>query len=146
MPTGVYKRKQYDISCHPEAKRHVMGVCINCYSGVLKKKNPQYKINQINSGRERYKKLGSKICNKTQTERQQKIRKDVLEKLGNKCVKCGYGDTRALHIDHVNGDGKHERNIRKTIYRRILLDLVDISRYQLLCANCNWIKKVENNE
>ena len=146
MPTGVYKRKQYDIVCHPEAKRHVMGYCINCYSRVLKEKNPQYKENQKLNTQRRYNKLGSKITNKNQVSNAKRWRLEALDKLGNICLHCGYEDIRALHIDHVNGDGKHERNIRKSLNRKIALELVDISRYQLLCANCNWIKKVENNE
>jgi hypothetical protein len=139
-------KKKIKIICHPEVKRHVRGYCINCYSSVLKKENPKYKENQRNNTQKRYNKLGSVITNKNRTPRQRMYRILALEKLGNKCVKCGYSDTRALHIDHVSGDGKKERNIRKSIHRRIALGLNDITRYQLLCANCNWIKKVENNE
>ena len=75
-----------------------------------------------------------------------KMRLDALVKLGGKCCSCGYDDLRALHIDHVNGDGKSERSIRKTVYNRIANGKTDLSRYQLLCANCNWIKRLENNE
>lgn len=146
MPTGIYKRKQYKIICHPNVKRHIRGYCINCYSRILSQENPQYKINQIEYRNKRYKKLGSKICNKNQVNNAKFWRLEVLKILGNKCKKCGYSDIRALHIDHVNGDGKKERNIRKSLNRKIALKLTDISRYQLLCANCNWIKKVENNE
>jgi len=53
---------------------------------------------------------------------------------------------RALQIDHVNGDGHKERQTRKSLNRKIALNLIDTSRYQILCANCNWIKRVENNE
>lgn len=104
------------------------------------------RLSNIILGKEYYKKYGHNKQRGATTLYQRKYRKLALEKLGNVCVRCGYSDVRAIHIDHVNGDGKHERNIRKSLNRKIALELVDISRYQLLCANCNWIKKVENNE
>jgi hypothetical protein len=75
------------------------------------------------------------------------IRSKVFSKYGNKCVKCGFDDTRALQIDHVNGDGgtdKKIRNRRIYYYTKVLEDTT--GKYQLLCCNCNWIKRVENNE
>lgn len=105
-----------------------------------------YKSANILFRKEWKQKHGSSRYGGSSTLYQRKYRKLVLEKLGNVCKKCGYSDVRALHIDHVNGDGKKERNMRKSLNRKIVLGLVDISRYQLLCANCNWIKKVENNE
>jgi DNA-directed RNA polymerase subunit RPC12/RpoP len=146
MPTGVYERKKYPILCHPEAKRHVRGYCVNCYSKILKKENPVYKENQKAVAKKRYEKLGSKIVNKNAVSLQRLWRLKVVEKLGNKCNHCGFSDVRALQIDHINGDGYKERNIRKSLNRKIALGLIDTSRYQILCANCNWIKKVENNE
>lgn len=77
---------------------------------------------------------------------ERKIRTAVVHKLGRVCKKCGYSDARALQIDHVHGDGIKERDKRKTVYARIMRGEVDVSRYQLLCANCNWIKRWENNE
>jgi len=148
MPKGVYphKKKNHPILCHPEIKRHVEGICINCYSRVLKDRNPQYKINQQENTRQRYKKLGSKIMNAGRIDIERNWRVQALIKLGAECVRCGYDDIRSLHIDHKNSDGKKERSIRRTINRKIILGLVDISRYQLLCANCNWIKRLEKNE
>lgn len=68
----------------------------------------------------------------------------VLEKLGNTCVRCGFADARALQIDHINGGGSRESNMgAMKMYKKIL---ADPAGYQLLCANCNAIKKVENNE
>jgi hypothetical protein len=75
-------------------------------------------------------------------------RADVLTKLGGVCVRCGFSDERALQIDHVNGDGHVElrRGVMTThsYHMRVLSDVE--GRYQLLCANCNWIKRAENGE
>ena len=73
------------------------------------------------------------------------LRIRVLDYLGGKCDKCGFSDSRALQVDHVNGRGAAER--RKTdAYSIYLAVLRGKPGYQLLCANCNWIKRVENNE
>ena len=140
------KKKDVKIICHPNARRHVNGVCINCYSKELKKRNPEYRKNQLENSRKQYKRLGPTEYNKSNIQRNRNYRVEVIIKLGGKCKRCGYDDIRALHIDHVNGDGKKERGIRKSINRRFVNNLIDSNRYQLLCANCNWIKRLENNE
>jgi hypothetical protein len=65
---------------------------------------------------------------------------------------CGFSDYAALQIDHVHGDGykdKHRRTRRRQfqLYKFIAND-PDLAslQYQLLCANCNWIKRVKNRE
>lgn len=76
------------------------------------------------------------------------LHKQCLEKLGDKCVKCGFADKRALQIDHVNGGGKKEilsfNGQWRKYYRHVLEDTT--GKYQCLCANCNWIKKTECKE
>ena len=80
-------------------------------------------------------------------KRYAELRQAVIAKLGNKCIRCGFADFRALQIDHIDGNGYKER--KRIVanapgwYRRIL---VDPSGYQVLCANCNWIKRYENRE
>ena len=77
----------------------------------------------------------------------QKIRSAVLAFLGNKCNVCGFDDYRALQVDHVRGGGSKERKKNKNSYQAYKLVLTDTTgKYQLLCANCNWIKRYENNE
>ena len=52
-----------------------------------------------------------------------------------------------MPLDHVNGGGFAEYrkyNGYSRLYKKILGDTE--GRYQLLCANCNWIKRYENNE
>lgn len=75
-------------------------------------------------------------------------RQKAIDHLGGKCVKCGFSDIRALQIDHVNGGGTQERrslnyNFWK-LYKKVCVDTSN--QYQLLCANCNWIKRIENGE
>lgn len=71
----------------------------------------------------------------------------LLNLFGRICVQCGFDDTRALQVDHINGDGAAERKLlkNKRSYYRHILEVSGIG-YQLLCANCNMIKRVENQE
>jgi hypothetical protein len=73
--------------------------------------------------------------------------------LGGKCGRCGFADERALQIDHVRGDGcresrgaTHGQKVSLGTYYKHVVAQADSGRYQLLCANCNWIKRVENKE
>ncbi len=81
----------------------------------------------------------------TTRERQ---RKQILALLGDRCLRCGFDDPRALQIDHVHGGGVKElRESKGKHYRNVLKALAaGTDRYQLLCANCNWIKRHENDE
>lgn len=75
--------------------------------------------------------------------------KDALyRQLGGVCCRCGFEDPRALQIDHIYGGGNREDPHRDTAYyRRVLRSVrVEAGRYQLLCANCNWIKVHQNGE
>lgn len=79
-----------------------------------------------------------------QRRKRKELRDAVLNLLGRSCRKCGFVDERALQVDHINGGGRQE-SLRghMTMYRKILQNPVG---YQVLCANCNWIKRYENRE
>ncbi len=77
---------------------------------------------------------------------------DIISYYSNgtmKCLKCGFDDIRALQIDHINGGGtKHRRELGRTgdaFYRWLRLNNYP-EGYQVLCCNCNWIKRFENKE
>lgn len=79
-----------------------------------------------------------------------KIRLSIFDLLGFKCCRCGFDDIRALQIDHVNGDGSQHRAIPGnsiSYFKGILKKVMEGSKdFQILCANCNWIKRAEKNE
>ena len=60
-------------------------------------------------------------------------------------VPGGCTDIRCLQIDHINGNGKKEHNTlgSQGIYDKIVNISKEEARnqYQVLCANCNWIKR-----
>lgn len=77
-------------------------------------------------------------------------RSKVIEILGGKCKRCGFSDFRALHIDHVNSNGHQERRKYRGsslhFYKDFLNDILNKSDYQILCANCNHIKRIVDKE
>ena len=77
-------------------------------------------------------------------------RNRIIELLGGECVNCGYSDSRALQIDHVNGGGSRERysfSCNSTYMTHVLMKVESGSAdYQILCANCNSIKMREQKE
>jgi hypothetical protein len=85
-----------------------------------------------------------------------KLRQAIIEAFGGQCVQCGFSDPRALQLDHINGDGRRLNDWRKgnrphwdlrARYTFIVTHPEEAHRtLQLLCANCNWIKRVEKKE
>ena len=66
--------------------------------------------------------------------------------LGNKCSRCGEEDIRVLQFDHINGGGSKDRKNRGNL--AVTYDILRgiTEPYQILCANCNCIKRHENKE
>ncbi len=88
------------------------------------------------------------------------LKRDALiDALGGKCSchgddcwhtgECTVSDRRCLQIDHINGDGVADRGRLKTVgvvnyYFNHLAEARD--KIQVLCANCNWVKRHRNHE
>lgn len=74
------------------------------------------------------------------------LRQQILAKYGNHCRCCHFNHPAALQIDHVYGGGSLEVKTigRYTFLKKVLDDTKH--EYQLLCANCNCIKRVLNQE
>ena len=72
----------------------------------------------------------------------------MIEKYDGRCNRCGITDHRVLQIDHVKSGGNADRKTCKGAgigyLTAVLAD--DSGKYQLLCANCNWIKRWETQQ
>lgn len=79
--------------------------------------------------------------------RRQMLKDRIYSILGDECARCGFNDRRALQFDHVNGGGNLDRKRYKSNdqFMRHIIEL-NGEGFQVLCANCNWIKKSENDE
>ena len=118
--------REYQHRFYQEHKDH-----INEVRRQLKQRNP-----------ERYARIRRQAFKRGRNQ----LRRNLIEKLGSKCIRCGIDDWRVLQIDHINGDGHKERKKCQsyTIWLRALKE--DTGKYQLLCANCNVIKAREAGE
>lgn len=78
-------------------------------------------------------------------------RDKALTILGNACTCCGQQRRVFLHIDHIHGNGRtHRREMKVRNSYRICSWIVRhpaeaAAQYQVLCANCNMAKAIEEN-
>jgi hypothetical protein len=83
-------------------------------------------------------------------DRYQKARKEIFELYNNECSNCHHKDIRVLQLDHKNrdkyGSRLNNRRIGLNLCRSILNGTYPKEDFQLLCANCNWLKRLVNNE
>lgn len=79
----------------------------------------------------------------------EKWKETLLSLLGNRCGVCGYSDTLALQFDHITGGGSKEmRSMTRNGMIRMYVNNPELAKQklQVLCANCNWIKRHEKQE
>lgn len=69
-----------------------------------------------------------------QRERYRKIRKELVERLGGKCVVCG--STENLSFDHINPSSKEKTISKIWCYSKEKLE-EEITKCQLLCSRCH---------
>lgn len=79
-------------------------------------------------------------------ELRKRRRHELIVALGGVCVRCGFSDERALQVDHVNGGGLEVDGTARAGAHWAKKVLANRAEYQLLCANCNMIKRIENEE
>jgi len=110
--------------------------CKPCHLKVGKnarEKNPEYR---------------SIYHKRTRAERKAKL----MSLLGGAfCKKCGFTDIRALQYDHILGNGRKDKlkfkNHMDTFTTYYITHPEEAKKgLQILCANCNWIKRAENKE
>lgn len=73
-----------------------------------------------------------------------RLKQKVFDTYGRFCVICGFGDIRALTLDHINNNGAEERKIlgERGVYRRAV-EKYRPDEYRIICMNCQFIKRVE---
>lgn len=105
----------------------------------------------------RFKARGCKLyCSATCADREVsrrwklKVKLEVFSLYGSRCCQCGFCDVRALQLDHIKGHPDRQRGSygrgSTGLYVRILKGKIPASSFQLMCANCNSIKRFVNGE
>ncbi len=84
-------------------------------------------------------------------ENKTKIKLKVLSHYGNgkcACIICGESRLACLSIDHINGCGKEQRQkdgSGNSFHRQLMKN--DYPKgYQTLCMNCQFVKRIMNDE
>ncbi len=79
-----------------------------------------------------------------------KVKDQVYKAYGGYvCNRCGISDRRCLSIDHINNDGAAHRKaigVRGGTFYRWIRKNNYPPMFQILCMNCQWIKRAEAAE
>lgn len=65
------------------------------------------------------------------------------------CARCRFTDIRALTLDHIDGGGTRQRretNVFGDVLYKSLIRAGFPAGYQVLCMNCQFVKRHENRE
>lgn len=133
------------------------------YSTYFKRYYVSHKEEMIANSKRSYQENREKILERRNSEKykehmrniQKSVRIKLIEILGGKCSnpKClvsnGCEDIRCLQIDHIHGGGTNQlRTHGSYSVMKYYLNHLNEARadLQILCANCNWIKRAELNE
>lgn len=153
MPQTEYQKRYYAenrdwILAQQSARYALNRGAANARAKKWQKANPE----KVKEYQQRYaQRHPDKMASKQMAHRA-KVKKALFAMFGDKCALCGFSDPRALQIDHVYGCPVSVADRRKhheggiTFWKQILRGERDRSLYQLLCANCNWIKRHQNGE
>ncbi len=85
---------------------------------------------------------GWKRCQKCVRNRLYFMKVKAFAVFGGKCSCCPESDPDRLNIDHVREDGGKNRSKPAAVYASVVRGNADMSRYQVLCFNCNHSKHV----
>jgi len=70
------------------------------------------------------------------------LKEKIYKEYGEYCKNCGCSNYSFLTIDHINNDGaKHRKEIGSYIYSWLLKNSFPKDNFQILCYNCNYIKR-----
>jgi len=136
--------------CHPDRQHYAKGKCKPCWRIAWNAETTPEGCARREKKREYNRIYHAKNPRTSDQLRKafQDVRIRALKAIGDNCVHCGYSDVRALQIDHIHGGGHAERKTQSsgTGYYYFILHNPDKKKYQVLCANCNVIKRLEQRE
>lgn len=102
------------------------------------KNRERFRLNGRNNyakHREKYKRITG--------EKYIKLREKLFEVYGSKCACCGESHKDFLTLDHIKPIGKSINRKAIMVYYLAIKEK-DLSKYQILCFNCNCLKRNVN--
>ena len=125
--------------CHPCSTQHVFGVCSleDCNEAIKTQRHRKAKYSDLCS---KHKKAAMR------KESNARNRAKMFELLGNKCVCCGERDPTYFQIDHIENDQDYRKDHNNGGSIKLRQYIQEPARYQLLCANCNYAKRMNDGE
>lgn len=113
---------------------------------LSRKANIWYHKNKERLNREKreWGKRNRNIVNRWKKISDVNLRKQIIEGYGGKCACCGETEFHFLDIDHIDNDGRADRehfNDFRAFYRWLRNNGFPKDKYQLLCSNCNQGKR-----
>jgi hypothetical protein len=126
--TGFSAKYYNSLSESEDSRKHLQLLCANC--NWTKQCNMKLEFKKL---------------------KLQEARKNLILAMGNKCKHCGYNeDYRCIHLDHIDGGGNKDRKqygcLSISKYTKMINDYSLREKFQLLCVNCNWVKRYTNDE
>ena len=138
--TKATRTRSYHYCCHPCSTKHFVGVCEidDCNTPTRTQKHR----------RGAYPNLCPK--HKKRIQRKARVKRNrarMFKLMGNACVCCGERDPLFFQIDHIHNDADYSGlNSNNAGSIQLHQYLAEPERYQLLCANCNHAKRMNNGE
>ena len=137
------KQQGLCINCGKQQPQIGKVKCIDCLK-LARKSNKQYQENNKDKVIARRKDWYSNgkfgyITRALQKKQRLRLRKQVIEKYGNKCACCSESTYEFLQIDHIDKNGKQHRSEigRGMKLHRDMLKETTQYRVRILCGNCH---------
>lgn len=116
-------------------------MCRRCYHRMARRRWTAENRERERAKTAAYHQANKHRVNANLTERRRAARREIMDRLGNRCQCCGETTPVFLTIDHVQNDGAADRKLsRHLMHARILAEGCPAERYQILCWNCNAAK------
>jgi hypothetical protein len=123
-----------------EEHREEMSAYLRSYYQSVTKGTPMGRRKKRSYSGDYYERNREKIRSSSRA-RVRAVKREVIDAYGKVCACCAESSIEFLAIDHINGDGFHERQmgmVGSTMYRVLRnAGFPDKDRYRVLCHNCN---------
>ena len=135
-PKKRLRRGKNHYCCLPCSAKHVVGVCAmnDCDRTIQTQRHRPARVADLCW------KHRKALWRKEKTARD---RKEMFDKMGGVCVCCGEKDSIYFQVDHINNDADYSGGSKSGAIK-LREYLLEPDRFQLLCANCNHAKRMNN--